>query len=286
MTAKRPSSSSVPQDEVLSRRLSAAVKRCKKRQATLEERLRVQDQRIKELSEALNHGERHKAEFLSTMSHELRTPLNVVLGFASLIYDEAFGSLNDQQQQACGKVLESAERLAQLVNDLLDTAKLDRGTLTFHVDRVDLAEVSRDAIEYLRPQAESKGLTVEMDLPADLPPVRADADRMRQVIGHLLDNALKFTPAGGRIGVRGTAERADHMVVIEVWDTGIGIPIEALPRLFERFFQVDSSNTREYGGVGIGLALVKEFVERLGGDVDVMSQAGRGSTFRITLPAA
>ena len=288
MTPKRRSSPSAPgasPNEVLGRRLTAAVKRCKARQDHLKEQLHRQEARVKELTEALSHGERHKSEFLSTMSHELRTPLNVVLGFASLIYDEAFGALNAQQQEACGKVLESAERLAQLVNNLLDAAKLDRGTLNFQMDTVDVAEVSREALQYARPQAEAKHLVVETDLPEGLPAVRADAERLLQALGHLIDNAVKFTPAGGHIGLRGTSQPADGVVVLEVWDTGIGIPLEAQNRLFERFYQVDSSNTREYGGTGIGLAIVKEFVQRLGGDVGVESHVGRGSTFRIVLPA-
>ena len=288
MTPKRSASSSAssrPPDELQSRRLATAVQRCKRRHVEMADRLRGQEARIRELTEALTHGERHKAEFLSTMSHELRTPLNVVLGFASLIYDEAFGALNDQQQEACGKVLESAERLAQLINDLLDAAKLDRGQLQFHMDAVDLAEVAREALEWHTDAAKAKDIAVEADLPANMPAVRADVDRLRQVIGHLIDNAVKFTPSGGRIGVRGTAEAAEGVVVLEVWDTGIGIPKESLHRLFERFYQVDSSNTREYGGTGIGLAIVKEFVQRLGGDVGVESHVGKGSTFRIILPA-
>jgi signal transduction histidine kinase len=288
LPAKRPSSaaaSSPKAGAASTDRLATAVKRCKQRQSAVTQQLKEQERRIAELTEALSHGERHKAEFIANMSHELRTPLNVVLGFASLIYDEAFGPLNDQQQEACGKVLESAERLTQLINDLLDTAKLDRGALVFHMDAVDLGALALDALETARPSAEAKGLKLETDLPAGLPSVRADADRLRQVLGHLLENAVKFTPTGGTIGLRAYAEPADRLVVAEVWDTGIGIPSEAIPRLFERFYQVDGSSTREYGGTGIGLAIVKEFVERLGGEVDVESKVGKGSTFRLVMPA-
>jgi signal transduction histidine kinase len=289
LPAKRPSSASARATSATPEtagRLLAAVRRHRGRRAATDVLLRQQEQRLAELADALRHGEKHKAEFLSTMSHELRTPLNVVLGFASLIYDEAFGPLNKQQLEACGKVLESAERLAQLINDLLDAAKLDRGQLTFKVGAIDLGELAAFAIEHVQPLAKQKGLKVEADLPDGLPRVSADADRLAQVLGHLFENAVKFTPAGGSIGLRVLAEPGDRIAIVEVWDTGIGIPREAHARLFERFYQVDSSNTREYGGTGIGLALVKEFVERLGGEVAVESEVGKGSTFRLALPVA
>jgi len=271
-------------------RLLAAVQRRRRKQLAVSALLRQQETRLAELDDALRNGETHKAEFLSTMSHELRTPLNVVLGFASLIYDEAFGALNQQQLEACGKVLESAERLTQLINDLLDAAKLDRGQLTFRVGEIDLAELAACAVELAQPLASQKGLELRLELrlelPESLPRISADGDRLAQVLGHLLDNAVKFTATGGQLGLRVSAEPGAPTVLVEVWDTGIGIPREAHARLFDRFYQVDSSNTREYGGTGIGLAIVREFVERLGGEVAVVSEVGKGSTFKLALPVA
>jgi signal transduction histidine kinase len=217
------------------------------------------------------------------MSHELRTPLNVVLGFSSLLADEAFGALNREQDEACQKILESSERLALLINDLLDVSRLDSGTLQFHFARTDLCQMLREEADDKQPIARQRELALELDLPGDECDAEADEGRLRQVVAHLLDNALKFTEPGGRVGVRLRAHGPEK-ITIEVWDTGIGIPEEARHRLFERFFQVDSSNTRLYGGTGIGLALVKEFVERHGGRVSVESKVGQGSTFTLDLP--
>ena len=257
MPAKRPSSvpgrvTSVSPDAA--GRLLVAVHRHRRKHQAESALLRQQETRLAELDDALRNSETHKSEFLSTMSHELRTPLNVVLGFASLIYDEAFDALNKQQLDACGKVLERAERLTQLINDLLDAAKLDRGQLTFRVGQLDLAELALCAVELARPLASQKGLELRLELPESLPRI--------------------------------SAEPGDRTVLVEVWDTGIGIPREAHARLFDRFYQVDSSNTREYGGTGIGLAIVREVVERLGGEVAVVSEVGKGSTFKLELPIA
>jgi len=247
-------------------------------------RLRQYDDRVGQLHERLEQGERLKAEFVATMSHELRTPLNVVLGFASLLADEAFGALNKDQAEACQKVLESSERLAVLVNDLLDVGRLEAGTLPFHFGPVDVASVVHDVVDHMRPIATQKSLELKLELAEDVPELTADGDRLRQILAHLLDNALKFTDQGGQVGVRTRYDRLSEAVTIDVWDTGIGIPAEAMHRLFERFYQVDSSNTRLYGGTGLGLAVVKEFAERHGGRVSVESKKGDGSTFSLLLP--
>lgn len=244
--------------------------------------LRQGEFKLDQLREQLAQSERMKAEFVATMSHELRTPLNVVLGFGSLLADEAFGELNAQQGEACQKILESSERLAILINDLLDFSRLQAHTLDFRFAAIELGELLRETIDDIAPLAERKNLETHLDVAADVPKLRADPDRLRQALKHLLDNALKFTPEGGRIGVKAWLE--GEFVRIDVWDTGIGIPNEAMHRMFERFYQVDSSNTRLYGGTGIGLALVKELVERHGGQVSVESQVGKGSTFHLWLP--
>jgi signal transduction histidine kinase len=246
--------------------------------------LRQSEFKQEQLREQLVQNERLKAEFVATMSHELRTPLNVVLGFGSLLADEAFGELNPQQGEACQKILESSERLAILINDLLDFSRLQAHTLDFQFASLDVPELLQEIMDDIVPLAEKKGLEASLDVAADLPRLRADPDRLRQTLKHLLDNALKFTPSGGKIGVRAWFEAEDGFLRIDVWDTGIGIPNESMHRLFDRFYQVDSSNTRLYGGTGIGLALVKELVERHGGQVMVDSKVGKGSNFQIWLP--
>jgi signal transduction histidine kinase len=275
--------------EALDRLLAAVGERWRK----LEERetdtaagqahARQLDQKLRQLTERMARNDRMKAEFIATMSHELRTPLNVVLGFSSLLADEAFGALTKEQDEACQKILESSERLAMLINDLLDVSRLDSGTLQFHFAKMDLCQMLRDEAEDKQPIARQRDITLELALPEGACEAEADEGRLRQVVAHLLDNALKFTEPGGRVGVR-LLVPGPEKVAVEVWDTGIGIPEEARHRLFERFYQVDSSNTRLYGGTGIGLALVKEFVERHGGRVSVKSKVGKGSTFRLDLP--
>jgi signal transduction histidine kinase len=251
--------------------------------AAAQAQARQLDQKLRQLTERMARNDRMKAEFLATMSHELRTPLNVVLGFSSLLADEAFGALNREQNEACEKILESSERLALLINDLLDVSRLDSGTLQFHFAQTDLCQMLREEAEDKQPIARQRELALELDLPPGDCAAEVDEGRLRQVVAHLLDNALKFTEPGGKVGVR-LRSQGPEKVTIEVWDTGIGIPEEARHRLFERFFQVDSSNTRLYGGTGIGLALVKEFVERHGGRVSVESRVGQGSTFTLDLP--
>lgn len=238
--------------------------------------------KIEQLGELLAQTEKLKAQFVATMSHELRTPLNVVLGFASLLADEAFGALSQPQAEAADKVVEAAERLAYLINDLLDFSRMQAGLLELNIAPLAFAPVAQEVLAEFAPLARSKSLAIEEEIPESLPPVPADPDRLRQMLQHLLDNAIKFTPSGGTVGLRARAE--DDALVVEVWDTGIGIPERALPHLFERFYQADSSNTRQYGGTGLGLAMVKELAERQGGYVEAETCEGEGSTFRFRLP--
>ncbi|MFP5503213.1 MAG: sensor histidine kinase [Candidatus Sericytochromatia bacterium] len=273
------------QEEDAMREVMAAVPSLWGRLSEEEAQLRQRDFMIAQVREQLETSEKLKAEFVATMSHELRTPLNVVLGFGSLLADEAFGPLNPEQAEACQKVLESTERLAVLINDLLDFSKLQARMLDFNIQPVVLRDLLSAVVEDIRPLADRKDLRVSLEVPADLPRLPCDADRLEQSIKHLVDNAIKFTPEGGTIGLRARYAPATGTIEIEVWDTGIGIPAEAMTRLFERFYQVDSSSTRLFGGTGIGLALVKELTERQGGHVTVESKVGEGSTFRLILPA-
>jgi signal transduction histidine kinase len=248
--------------------------------------LRQAEFKMGQLKEQLSQGEKLKAEFVATMSHELRTPLNVVLGFGSLLADEAFGALNHDQAEACQKIMESSERLATLINDLLDWSRLEASILEFNMAQVDMARLLGEVVEDIRPLADRKSQTLVLEIPEGLPAITADPDRVEQVFKHLLDNAVKFTPESGRIGIRASVLEDAGAVEFNVWDTGIGIPHEAMHKLFTRFYQVDSSNTRLYGGTGIGLSLVKELVDRHGGEVTVESRVGQGSTFHVVLPIA
>lgn len=276
-TKRSTSSSKAPLDEIEALQQQIEAQRAELRQAEF---------KMGQLKEQLSQGEKLKAEFVATMSHELRTPLNVVLGFGSLLADEAFGELNPDQAEACEKILESSERLATLINDLLDWSRLEASTLEFNMTSMDMVSLAKGVIEDLRPLADRKELALTVEAPDSIPLITADPDRLEQVLKHLVDNAVKFTPNGGQVGVRIAHDPERGAVAIDVWDTGIGIPPEAMHKLFTRFYQVDSSNTRLYGGTGIGLSLVKELVGRHGGDVSVESRVGEGSTFHVLLPVA
>ena len=224
---------------------------------------------------------RLKDEFLATLSHELRTPLNAILGWTAMLRNGQFDKT--RSQKGLEIIDRNARAQAQLVEDVLDMARVITGKLRVDLKRETLAPVLDAAIESLRPAADAKRIT--LDLPGMTDPViiRGDADRLQQVFWNLLSNAVKFTPEGGRIVVR--VDHSNSHVVISVSDTGVGIDPAFLPLVFDRFRQADQTVTRGHGGLGLGLAIVKHLVELHGGTVSVQSPGlGRGTTFTVTLP--
>ncbi|MDB5097203.1 MAG: Sensory transduction histidine kinase [Cyanobacteria bacterium RYN_339] len=231
--------------------------------------------------ENLRTVDRYKDEFLSVISHELRTPLNLVVGFASLLDDEAAGALNERQHEFVGKILNGADRMLILVNDLLDFAKIKAGRLDLAPVPTPYGELLQEVIDTMRPLADDKGQTLE--LTTELPKlVDLDGPRIMQVVTNLVSNAIKFTGPGGLIKIN--AYLAGDDVVTQVSDTGMGIATEELPKLFQRFQQLDMSATRRAGGTGLGLAISKALVEAHGGHINVVSEPEAGSTFYFTLP--
>lgn len=244
--------------------------------------------------------DRLKSEFIAIASHELRTPLSIVLGYTMMVRDQVDGSQRDYLQ----RVLESAQRIKEIVDDMVNLRHIDTGEAQPHLAPLDLIGTIQQAIENLRNTAEQLGQTIVMRSPATLPSFLADREKVLLVLNHLLSNAVKFTPAQGRItitiSVRPYAElaalhnasiikppalpRALPWVVVDVADTGIGIPAHEQTRIFDRFYQVGDSLTRERGGAGLGLALVRELIASLGGAVWVVSREGEGSTFSFALP--
>src|SRR4029453_19126850 len=223
---------------------------------------------------------RAKDEFLAVLSHELRAPLQGVMGWVSLLRD---GRLDAGQQSRAVQAIERSTHLqTQLINDLLDVSRIISGKLTLDSRPLDVTTAVRDAVEQVRPSAEARGISLETDI-VDCGIMLGDSDRVQQVLGNLLSNALKFTPQGGTITVR--CARGGHEIVIEVEDTGEGIVGEFLPFVFERFRQADSSSSRRHGGLGIGLAITRRLVELHGGSISVHSDGpGRGARFTVRLP--
>jgi len=224
---------------------------------------------------------RLKDEFLATMSHELRTPMTAILGWSQMLL------MNDFDRQTATRALETIERNARsqvrLIDDLLDVSRIITGKLRLDVRSVSLPAVVEAAADAMRPAAEAKDIRLQVLIDPQAGPVSGDPDRLQQVVWNLLSNAIKFTPKGGRVQAR--LERIDSHVEITVSDTGQGIPTEFLPHVFDRFRQVDSTNTRAQGGLGLGLAIVRQLVELHGGFVEVQSSAEeQGTTFTVHLP--
>ncbi|HZZ86379.1 MAG TPA: ATP-binding protein [Anaeromyxobacteraceae bacterium] len=238
---------------------------------------------LEESYEKLKELDRLKSNFLATVSHELRTPLTSVIGYSEMMLDGMGGALSKEQREFVSIIMDKGENLLHLITSILDITKIEAGRLRLLLTDADLGLVVRDAVDTVRPAAHKKGVALACDTPCDLPPVHCDADKVRQSLVNLAFNAVKFTPAGGKVTV-GARPHGPSEVVLWVADDGIGIEPEHLKRIFDVFYQVDDSTTREHGGVGLGLAIVKSFMEAHGGKVTVASTRGRGSTFTLLLP--
>lgn len=226
--------------------------------------------------------ERMKDEFVLTASHELRSPLTSVQGFAELLLLER-EKLSPQQAETVEVILDNTRHLVRLLNDLLDLARSDAGRLTIRPEPTGAAGLIEDAVRTMRAQFDARGQDLRLQIEADLPEVKADRDRIRQVLVNLLTNANEYCPQGAQIEVK--ARRADAEVEIDVIDNGPGIPPEQLEHIFERFTRGDAGETQRVGGTGLGLAISKSLIELHGGSIDAASTPGSGSTFRIRLPA-
>jgi two-component system, chemotaxis family, CheB/CheR fusion protein len=224
---------------------------------------------------------RAKDVFLAILSHELRTPLSSILMSAQLL--ESLAPDDPRVARASAAIERAAHTQARLIEDLLDISRIVSGKLLLNLGPVELAEVVNDAIDQAQPSAGAKGLTLEAVITRPVGVVYGDPARLQQVVGNLLNNAIKFTPRGGRVDVR--LEQLEEHAVLTVRDTGMGIPAEVLPRLFSTFIQADSSVTRTHGGLGLGLAIVRHLVDAHGGQIEAQSAGpGKGATFRVALP--
>lgn len=244
------------------------------------ERKRAEEERQHLLGIA-RASSRMKDEFLATLSHELRTPLNAIVGYVRMM--QAGLLTSEKQGRALDTVARNITSLTQIVEDVLDVSRIISGKVRLDMQSVELPALVEEAVTTMRPAAEAKGVRFEMMMDPRTPPVSGDPERLRQILWNLLSNAVKFTERGGRVQVR--LERVRSHVEITVSDTGVGIPEEFLPHVFERFRQADASFTREHGGLGLGLAIARHLVDLHGGGIFVASGGrGKGSTFRIELP--
>ncbi|MEP6866224.1 MAG: HAMP domain-containing sensor histidine kinase [Deltaproteobacteria bacterium] len=244
-------------------------------------RLRDHERRLEARTHALVDANKQKAQFMANVTHELRTPLQGVMGLSELVAKGIYGAVGERHIEAMTNIKGSARRLLALIDDLLLLASDDAGKLEVHMEEVDLADALPSVLATGQWLLADRELTLRQELGA-LPSITTDRSKLNQIVLNLVANAIKFTPDGGTIVLR--ARRFGDAIEIEVEDTGIGIPEAELDRIFEEFHQVDGSLSREYGGVGLGLTLVKRLLGLLGGDITVTSTVGSGSTFRVMLP--
>ncbi len=245
------------------------------------------EERTLELSQAnveLVRASRLKDEFLAGMSHELRTPLNAILGSAEILQMEVFGPLSEKQLKFSKTIEESGGHLLSLINDILDLSKVEAGKVELEIRPVSVDSICQASMRLVKQQAHKKELQLSYNLDDSVRMISADERRLKQILVNLLSNAVKFTPEGGKVGLEVTGNAEAEVIHFTVWDTGIGISQEDMPRLFQPFVQLDSDLSRKYTGTGLGLSLVSRMTELHGGSVSVKSEPGQGSRFIISLP--
>lgn len=250
--------------------------------AQLYESLQASYKELERAFDELRQLDQMKSELIQNISHELRTPLTFIKGYVELLQDGEMGVLNEAQETAMEIVANKTEVLSRLVDDIISMLRV--GKEQIRTSLVSLADIGHISVQAARASAVEAGLTLNDEIPDGLPPVLGDKRRLGQVFDNLLQNAIKFSQPGGAITVR-MREKGLH-VRTEVEDTGIGIPRDQLPRIFDRFYQVDGTTTRRFGGTGLGLAIVKQIVEAHGGKVGVESEVDKGSLFYFTVPQA
>lgn len=233
---------------------------------------------IQEAYEELRMLDHMKSEFINIAAHELRTPLAILMGYGTLLEDDSSGV----QREYVANIMRNAMRLRSLIDDMLSLQYLESGVASLTRDRLSLKQVVEEITQDMSLMIEEKNLKIQIKIPEDFPPIITDSQKLDLIIMNLLHNAIKFTPAEGEVTFDARIE--GNQAVMSVSDTGIGIPADKLNRIFDRFYQVEQSLTREYGGIGLGLAITKGMVEVCGGDIWVDSQEGEGTTFTFTLP--
>ncbi|CAG1008905.1 MAG: PAS domain-containing sensor histidine kinase [Candidatus Methanoperedens sp.] len=246
----------------------------------LEQKLKYYHEQLERSYEELLEADNVKTEFISNITHELLTPLTSIRGFVELLEDETMGKINAEQKKSLEIILRNCDRLIKLIKELLDTSNLENNKLGFQFGLVSLNSILSKTIHDIHPQANDKQITIIKDI-QQLPEIWGDEERLVQVLMNLLINAIKFTPHKGKITIKAKAD-IEH-INISISDTGIGIAPDKLNSIFDRFYQVDGSARRKYGGVGIGLSICRSIIDKHFGKIWAQSD-GKGSTFHIVLP--
>ena len=262
--------------------LAANMNQMSRDLSRLYEEQRQAAQQLRSLNRQLELASKAKSEFLANMSHELRTPLNAVIGFSEALSERMFGELNDKQAEYVEDIHASGHHLLSLINDILDLSKIEAGRMELELGRFDIAGPITAALTLVKERAARSGVALESDIDADVDSMVGDERKFKQILINLLSNAIKFTPESG--AVRLSVESGDGKVVIAVSDTGVGIADDDQEAIFEEFRQVGSDYDRVAEGTGLGLSLARRFVEMHGGQIDVTSKLGKGSTFTFWLP--
>jgi signal transduction histidine kinase len=250
----------------------------------LERRVAERTAELQEALRKLSELSQMKANFVANVSHELRTPLTHVKGYLELLATESLGSLSSEQKKALQVSQRAAGRLESLIDNLILFSLAARGEMTLSLAPVDLNKVGREIITYSRTKAIDRNVALDFDIKPEIPLVQADEEKISWAILQLIDNAIKFTPTGGKVTLSIQPEMGT-LIMVSVTDTGIGIPANRINEIYEPFHQLDSSSTRRYGGTGLGLALVREIITAHGSVIEVQSEDGKGTRFRFPLLA-
>jgi signal transduction histidine kinase len=239
-------------------------------------------QRIREAVKELEKLNKMKNEFISVVSHELRTPITTIMGFNNILLKEDTGPLTDQQRRFLKISEQSANRLSDLINDLLDISRIESGRIDLQIVPTDIPELLHKIETLFTKECKAKKISLTLDIQDSLPSVCVDQDRMLQVFKHLVQNSVKFTDPHGKITIS-ASDRGDY-IQLDFADTGAGITKENHEKIFDKFYQVDTSSARRAGGTGLGLSIVRSIVELHGGKIWIESQLGKGSVFKLIIP--
>jgi signal transduction histidine kinase len=281
--------------EQLSDMFNLMLENLKDKQDQLQAAGRSLELKLNELAEsnlALYEANKLKGDFLANVSHELRTPLNSIIGFAEVLQEtlaDRTGPVDDKRKRYTSNIITSSRRLLELINDLLDLAKIEAGRLDLRLSTVSISDTAEGLATLIRPLADKRHIQLAVKVPAKLPAVETDAGKLQQVLFNFLANAVKFTPPGGKVTLAATliparGKRKSAHVRVSVSDTGPGIPEADHDRIFDKFTQLDSSVTKEHPGTGLGLTISRELAEVLQGRIELDSEPGKGATFSLVLP--